>query len=62
LLVGKSQSPVKSAPGWNEKLASDSEAIVKAEREPDVSTEQMQQQTVQYLQTPSPEQQEGNNK
>ncbi|CAG8540542.1 5746_t:CDS:2 [Cetraspora pellucida] len=52
LLRGKVVGPFKHAPGWNEKLASDSEAMVKAEREPDsTSIDELQRETLTYLTT-----------
>ncbi|CAG8435162.1 981_t:CDS:2 [Scutellospora calospora] len=50
LLGGKVKGPMKHAPGWNERLASDSEAMVKAEREPDhQSIAELQQETLSHL-------------
>ncbi|CAG8593050.1 13155_t:CDS:2, partial [Acaulospora colombiana] len=37
-IVSKIKGSMKSAPGWNEKLASESEAVIKAEREPHPSS------------------------
>ncbi|CAG8758715.1 24410_t:CDS:2 [Dentiscutata erythropus] len=52
LLKGKVVGNVKHAPVWNERLASDSEAIVKAEREPDSSSmDDLQRETLSYLKT-----------
>ncbi|EFN59345.1 hypothetical protein CHLNCDRAFT_137786 [Chlorella variabilis] len=50
LAAGKTVSHIKQVPGWNEHLASDSEAVVKAEREcPDCPIDEMQRQTVDTL-------------
>ncbi|KAG5646938.1 hypothetical protein DXG03_001661 [Asterophora parasitica] len=38
-----------SAPGWNEALASESEASVKADQSAPTTTEEMQEQTVEYV-------------
>ncbi|CAG8593079.1 11115_t:CDS:2 [Dentiscutata heterogama] len=52
LLKGKVVGNVKHAPGWNERLASDSEAMIKAEREPDSSSmDDLQRETLSYLKT-----------
>ncbi|CAG8644018.1 5196_t:CDS:2, partial [Cetraspora pellucida] len=52
LLRGKVVGSLKHAPGWNEKLATDSEAMVKAEREPDSSSiDELQRETLAYLTT-----------
>ncbi|CAG8515240.1 16233_t:CDS:2 [Funneliformis mosseae] len=52
LLNGNVKSLLKSAPGWNEMLASDSEAVVKAEREPDsFSLKELQQESLKILST-----------
>jgi hypothetical protein len=40
---------LKNAPGWNERLASDSEAIVKAELEPEEDPKTLQQETIEFL-------------
>ncbi|CAG8613413.1 11298_t:CDS:2 [Ambispora gerdemannii] len=48
-ILTKIKSRIKSAPGWNEFLASDSEAIVKAEREDHSSIEELQRQTVEFF-------------
>lgn len=48
-LKGKTISHIKQVPGWSEKLASDAEAVVKAEHCTDCSVEEMQQQTIQTL-------------
>ncbi|KAF9435274.1 hypothetical protein BGZ76_006592 [Entomortierella beljakovae] len=46
----KETHPIKHAPGWKQENASDSEANVKADREPQVySTEQMQRESVEHL-------------
>ncbi|KAJ7578139.1 hypothetical protein C8J56DRAFT_356869 [Mycena floridula] len=53
-LSSKSQnktSPHEHAPGWNEHLASDSEASVKADRSTHASGEQLQNDTVNHLQS-----------
>ncbi|KAG6851113.1 hypothetical protein H0H93_000993 [Arthromyces matolae] len=42
-------SPHKNAPGWNETLASESEATVKADRSESASTVELQEQTVEYV-------------
>lgn len=50
-LKGKTVSHIKEVPGWNEKLASDAEAVVKAEKEcADCPIDEMQRQTVETLQ------------
>ncbi|GBC08191.1 hypothetical protein RclHR1_07960007 [Rhizophagus clarus] len=50
LLHGKVKHILKSAPGWNELLASDSEAMIKAEREPDpLSFKDLQNESVRAL-------------
>lgn len=50
---GKVPLHVPSAPGWNEKLASDSEAVVKAERDAvmsvETNVEEMQSHSVRVL-------------
>jgi len=43
-LKGESESPVEHAPKWNDKLASDAEAKVKAEKDPR-GPEQLQKDT-----------------
>ncbi|KAL4420382.1 hypothetical protein ABPG77_002322 [Micractinium sp. CCAP 211/92] len=49
-LKGQSISHIKQVPGWSEKLASDAEAVVKAEHDcTDCSVEEMQSQTIQTL-------------
>ncbi|KAI7839005.1 hypothetical protein COHA_007245 [Chlorella ohadii] len=49
-LKGQTISHIKQVPGWSERLASDSEAVVKAEHEcPDCPMEEMQQQTIETL-------------
>jgi len=48
-LEGKGRG-LKNVPEWNEELASDSEAIVKADQEPEESTSDLQQETIEYLQ------------
>ncbi|KAG6899960.1 hypothetical protein C0993_004861 [Termitomyces sp. T159_Od127] len=46
----KTSTPLKNAPGWNEALASESEASVKADRsESPASTIELQEQTVEYI-------------
>ncbi|CAH1765808.1 14624_t:CDS:2 [Entrophospora sp. SA101] len=50
LLEGKVKGFLKHAPGWNEALASDSEAYIKADREPDSpSIACLQHQTISDL-------------
>ncbi|RIA86980.1 hypothetical protein C1645_828415 [Glomus cerebriforme] len=50
LLKGKVKDILKSAPGWNELLASDSEAMIKAEREPDpLSMKELQNDSLKFL-------------
>lgn len=44
-LHGKTRSWIKEARGWNERLASDSEAVVMAERYAPASMEEMQKDT-----------------
>ncbi|KAF8627067.1 hypothetical protein AX17_006406 [Amanita inopinata Kibby_2008] len=44
----RTSTPLASAPGWNEYLASESEASVKADRSPD-SLDDMAEATVQYV-------------
>ncbi|KAF0552596.1 ctg1 protein [Gigaspora margarita] len=52
LLKGHHVGQLKNAPGWNERLASDSEAMVKAEKEPNHgSIEDLQRETLTYLLT-----------
>ena len=46
----ETKSNVKSAPEWNEKLGSTSEAVVKSERDGDKSVKQMQKESVQNMQ------------
>ncbi|CAJ0839229.1 6807_t:CDS:2 [Entrophospora sp. SA101] len=47
---GKKKNILKHAPGWDETLASDSEAYVKADREPDpLSIPHLQNQTINDL-------------
>lgn len=46
---GHCQSPITDVPNWSEKLASDSEAIVKSERHNSAHFEKMQRDTVEYL-------------
>ncbi|KAL4528565.1 hypothetical protein Ndes2437A_g03127 [Nannochloris sp. 'desiccata'] len=49
-LKGKTKSHFpEEAPGWDEALASDSEAVVKAERSNPKSIKEMQDQTVECL-------------
>ncbi|KAG6862542.1 hypothetical protein C0995_000090 [Termitomyces sp. Mi166 len=46
----KTSTPHKNAPGWNEALASESEASVKADRsDSPASTVELQEQTVEYI-------------
>ena len=42
LFAGKSVDHMKGVPGWSEKLASDSEAAIKAEACPDCTPEELQ--------------------
>ncbi|CAG8518838.1 10480_t:CDS:2 [Ambispora leptoticha] len=49
LLKGKIIDHIKSAPGWSETLASESEAIVKAEREDGYTIEEIQHHTLKIL-------------
>eukprot|EP00884_Botryococcus_braunii_P004273 jgi/Botrbrau1/13847/Bobra.0056s0084.1 len=51
-LKGETKSTIPHAPGWNEKLASDSEAAVKAEQEPQLSIQELQFQTIKDLTDP----------
>jgi len=44
----KTSSPIKNAPGWNQHLASASEAAVKADRS-DVSPAELASTTIQYI-------------
>ncbi|RHZ75945.1 hypothetical protein Glove_208g111 [Diversispora epigaea] len=46
LLSGNVKGVMSSAPGWNEMLASDSEAMIKAEREPESSFHELQQESI----------------
>ncbi|CAG8435741.1 6215_t:CDS:2 [Diversispora eburnea] len=46
LLSGNVKGVLRSAPGWNEMLASDSEAVIKAEREPESSFHELQQESL----------------
>ncbi|ORY00197.1 hypothetical protein K493DRAFT_348020 [Basidiobolus meristosporus CBS 931.73] len=39
----------KHHPGWNEKLASHSEASVKADRTPEIPPEQLQKESVEHI-------------
>ncbi|KAK9764438.1 hypothetical protein K7432_008042 [Basidiobolus ranarum] len=48
-LRGETKGTIKNHPGWNEKLASHSEASVKADRTPEVPAEQMQKETVEHI-------------
>jgi len=48
-LEGKTVSSIPDAPLWNQELASDSEAIVKAERAPPEPMEQLQKETVDII-------------
>ncbi|OZJ05917.1 hypothetical protein BZG36_01199 [Bifiguratus adelaidae] len=45
-LSGKTVGNVKSAPKWNQFLASDSEAYIKADRDPDLDIRELQEQSV----------------
>ncbi|RDB26319.1 hypothetical protein Hypma_006634 [Hypsizygus marmoreus] len=45
----KTSTPLSDAPGWNETLASESEADVKADRTPPIPTEDLQAQTIEYV-------------
>ncbi|KNZ81844.1 hypothetical protein J132_10122 [Termitomyces sp. J132] len=46
----KTSTPIKNAPGWNEALASESEASVKADKsDSPASTLELQEQTVEYI-------------
>jgi hypothetical protein len=47
--LGQSEDSIKDFPNWNEKLASDSEAIVKADRSEDESIDQMKQETIERV-------------
>ena len=49
ICAGKTVSCIEDAPGWEEFLASDSEAVVKAERSKNKSMKEMQEDTVHYL-------------
>ncbi len=58
--IGDDKSPYTEAPGWNEELASDSEAIVKAERcMTNDSVGKLQQSSVDYLQKKERKEQQG---
>ncbi|RGB24136.1 hypothetical protein C1646_676593 [Rhizophagus diaphanus] len=49
---GKGKSPIETAPGWNEKLASESEARVKADRNDKNNTitiEELQRQSISLM-------------
>ncbi|KAI8470385.1 MAG: hypothetical protein J3K34DRAFT_420743 [Monoraphidium minutum] len=48
-LKGKTPEVVPGAPGWNQGLASESEAVVKAERAPEMPMEDMQRHTIEAL-------------
>eukprot|EP01088_Endostelium_zonatum_P015017 TRINITY_DN350_c0_g1_i1.p1 TRINITY_DN350_c0_g1~~TRINITY_DN350_c0_g1_i1.p1 ORF type:complete len:112 (-),score=33.19 TRINITY_DN350_c0_g1_i1:101-436(-) len=48
-LKGETKSNVKSAPGWNEKLGSTSEAVIKSEKDDQKSVKQLQNETVEHL-------------
>ncbi|KAF5382031.1 hypothetical protein D9615_004394 [Tricholomella constricta] len=45
----KTSTPHANAPGWNEALASESEADVKADRSGFATTSELQEQTVEYI-------------
>lgn len=45
----KTSTPHKNAPGWNEYLASSSEAAVKADRSEDATPEDMQKETTEHI-------------
>ncbi|KAJ7182616.1 hypothetical protein C8R43DRAFT_869045, partial [Mycena crocata] len=45
----KTSTPHEHAPGWNEHLASDSEASVKADRSDHTSSDSLQKDTVDYV-------------
>ncbi|RIA84098.1 hypothetical protein C1645_784852 [Glomus cerebriforme] len=50
ILKGKVKSSIETAPGWNEKLASESEATVKADRHGDsVTIEELQRQSISLM-------------
>ncbi|KAG6908678.1 hypothetical protein DXG01_003692 [Tephrocybe rancida] len=45
----KTSTPHANAPGWNESLASESEATIKADRADPASTTELQEQTIEYV-------------
>ncbi|KAG9291949.1 hypothetical protein G9A89_004887 [Geosiphon pyriformis] len=49
VLKGQVKPVIKSAPGWNQELASDSEAIIKAEREDFAEIKELQRESVKIL-------------
>jgi len=51
-MLGKVKHVLKSAPGWNELLASDSEAVIKADREPPSSIKDLQNESIKTLSIP----------
>lgn len=52
-MSGESKSPVDHAPGWNQDLASDSEAIVKGDQSSKKNPKQLQSETVQHIEVGS---------
>ncbi len=46
---GKTVSTIPEAPQWNEELASDSEADIKADRAPDKDAGELQEETLKVL-------------
>ncbi len=48
-LIGKTVTTILNAPQWNYRLASNSEAYVKADREPDISIEELVQESVEKI-------------
>ncbi|KAJ1980696.1 hypothetical protein H4R35_001018 [Dimargaris xerosporica] len=49
LLSGKTKSLIDEAPGWSEELASDSEAIIKAETSGGETIEEMKKKTIEFV-------------
>ncbi|KXS09310.1 hypothetical protein M427DRAFT_75655 [Gonapodya prolifera JEL478] len=47
--LGKAKGPIKHVEEWSEKLASDSEAVVKAEREADTPLHILQEGTIEHV-------------
>ncbi|KDQ57271.1 hypothetical protein JAAARDRAFT_35905 [Jaapia argillacea MUCL 33604] len=47
----ETSTPLRTAPGWNESLASHSEASVKADKHDHLTPEEMQRHTVDYVQS-----------